>query len=99
MSALPKVIAFDIIDTCFSLESMEHLLANHGVPKDVLHVWFAAALRDCFALAATSTFVPFASVIMDALQSELTRRQLTVPAVAVRYILDGFSELAPLIRQ
>jgi len=97
MSALPKVIAFDIIETCFSLESMEHRLANHGVPKDVLHVWFAAALRDCFALAATSTFVPFASVIEAALQTELTRRQLPLPAVTVRHILDGFSELEPHI--
>lgn len=43
-------VAFDIIGTCFSLETRQRLVAL-GAPKHALQVWFAQTLRNAFALS------------------------------------------------
>lgn len=53
MAACPRVVAFDIVETTFSLESLRPLLSAQGIPGASLETWFARLLRDAFALAAT----------------------------------------------
>ena len=50
MPTKPEVVAFDMIETVFSLEIMRERLVSLGLPASALEAWFAAGLRDAFAL-------------------------------------------------
>jgi 2-haloacid dehalogenase len=95
MTIRPKVIVFDIIETVFSLEPMRTRLVSAGLPGLTLEAWFAAGLRDAFALAATGYFSPFRSVLEGALNDVLTKHGLRTDAAQISLILDGMKELEP----
>ena len=59
MSLRPSVIAFDVIETVFSLETLRGRFEVVGLPGTALETWFAQTLRDAFALDATGAFVSF----------------------------------------
>ena len=63
MPSKPEVVAFDMIETVFSLEIMRERFVSLGLPESALEGWFAAGLRDAFALAITDQFAPFRSVL------------------------------------
>jgi hypothetical protein len=54
MRSRPLAVAFDIIETVFSLGHLRSRLDAAGVPGQALEVWFAQTLRDAFALDATT---------------------------------------------
>jgi 2-haloacid dehalogenase len=95
MVVRPRAVAFDIIETTFSLESLRPLLAAQGLPPAVLETWFARILRDAFALAATDNYAQFRDIAAAAL-GELARahgRQLDDGGQEA--VLDGFGKLEP----
>ncbi|HJT05241.1 MAG TPA: haloacid dehalogenase type II [Pseudonocardiaceae bacterium] len=88
----PLVIAFDVVETLFSLEPLRHRLIDAGQPGHVLELWFARLLRDAFALCASGGFRPFADIAAGALASATGH---AVPDDTVQEIVAGFAELDP----
>lgn len=88
----PLVIAFDVVETLFSLEPLRRRLIDAGQPGHVLELWFARLLRDAFALCATGGFRPFADIAASALASATGH---TLADDAVHEIVAGFAELDP----
>ena len=89
----PRAIAFDIIETVFSLESLRPGLTPLGLPTSALETWFAASLRDAFALATTGGFAPFRAVMADALADLLQRHGVPVMENRIAAFLDGMKTL------
>ena len=46
MPRRPQVVAFDAIETVFSLDPLRDRLVTLGLPPHALEVWFARTLRD-----------------------------------------------------
>ncbi|WP_106535157.1 haloacid dehalogenase type II [Haloactinopolyspora alba] len=92
MAKRPQVIAFDVIETLFSLEPVRQRLIAAGQPGHVLDVWFPALLRDAFALTATGGYRPFADIAAGTLRSATGN---ALDGEAVRTVLAGFGELDP----
>lgn len=88
-----KAVAFDIIETVFSLETMRSRFKLLGLPSLVLDVWFARALRDAFALAAAGGYAPFKDVQAGALHETLMEHGIQPSDDVVDAILDGMAEL------
>lgn len=82
----PKVIAFDIVGTVFPLAPLRPTIRALGLPADALEGWFAAGLRDAFALSAAGDFKPFATVLESALDEVLAEHGV-VPAIGPRTTL------------
>ena len=89
----PRAVAFDIIETIFSLQSLRPGLTPLGLPASALEIWFAASLRDAFALAATGRFAPFRAVMADALADLLQRHGVPVMENRIAAFLDGMKTL------
>jgi hypothetical protein len=84
-------VAFDVVETMFSLEVVGRTLADEGAGPRALDVFFGRLLRDGFALAASGTYAPFGQVAHAALTA-------TAPDLDVRgraRVLDAFSSLIP----
>ena len=95
MKPRPAVVAFDIIETVFSLESLRGRLEAAGVPGGALDLWFAQVLRDAFALDATGVYVPFKDVASGALEHLFAQHRVAPDSARVDHVLSGFAELAP----
>jgi 2-haloacid dehalogenase len=67
----PDVIAFDTMETLFSLGSLQPLLVAAGGTSSTLPLWFARLLRDGFALVASGDYRSFSDVARTALRSVL----------------------------
>ncbi|MEN3314101.1 MAG: 2-haloacid dehalogenase [Acidimicrobiaceae bacterium] len=67
----PDVVAFDVIDTLFSLASLEPLLAGAGGGPSTLELWFRRLLGDGFALTAAGDYRSFSDVAKASLRSVL----------------------------
>ena len=63
-----KALVLDVNETLFSLESLDALFANWGVP-DGRELWFARTLRNGFALTCAGTYRTFPEVAGSALIS------------------------------
>lgn len=79
----PKVIAFDVIGTVFPLEPLRPAVVGLGLPPAGLEAWFAAGLRDAFALSAAGDFEPFTTVLGGALD-QVRAEQCLAPSVSAR---------------
>lgn len=75
--ARPKVVAFDIIGTTFSMEPLRPRLEEFGLPSSALERLYAETLRDAMALAAAGGFAPFITVMKSALGHLLAEHELT----------------------
>ncbi|TDD68894.1 haloacid dehalogenase type II [Jiangella aurantiaca] len=90
MAKRPLVIAFDVIETLFSLEAVRRRLTDAGQPGHVLDLWFSRLLRDGFALVATGSYRPFSEIATSTLRS-VTGHMLGDESI--RTIVAGFAEL------
>jgi 2-haloacid dehalogenase len=85
----PRAVAFDVVETLFSLDAVGHALEAEGAGPRALDVFFCRLLRDGFALAASRSFAPFAHVAYEALAA-------TAPGLGPagrRRVVDAFSSL------
>ena len=85
----PRAVAFDVVETLFSLDAVGQALETEGAGPRALEVFFGRLLRDGFAFAATRGFAPFAHIADEALAA-------TAPALgqaARRRVLGAFSSL------
>lgn len=94
MKQRPKVVAFDVVETLFSLEPMRERLRVLGLPGEALEIWFARLLRDAVALDASGTYKSFGEVARGTLEVLLAEFDCSSPASALDQALAGMSELA-----
>lgn len=87
----PAAVAFDALQTIFSLEPMRDRLSAVGLPPDTLETWFARTLRDGFALAAAGSFRPFPEVAAGTLANLFLENGLADAEPA--FVLDGLADL------
>lgn len=95
MTARPRVVAFDIIETTFSLETLRPLLSAQGLPADSLETWFACTLRDAFALAVTDTYAEFRDIATATLTEVARKHGRDLGKAGLHAVLDGFGQLKP----
>jgi 2-haloacid dehalogenase len=91
----PKVAAFDIIGTTFSIEPLRPRLTLLDLPPAALDAWYAAGLRDAFALAATGGFEPFRQVLDGALEQVAAKMGVQTTSASREEVLEGLKELPP----
>ncbi|MCI0655904.1 MAG: haloacid dehalogenase type II, partial [Acidobacteria bacterium] len=89
----PAVVAFDVVETLFSLETLGDRLKQAGLPAHALETWFARFLRDAFAVDAAGVYRGFRDVASGTLEVLLEDHRLERSAVDP--ILKGLSELKP----
>jgi len=90
-----SVVVFDVNETLSDLEPLRSRFQSAGLPGSALETWFAATLRDGFALAAAGASAPFRQVGVGALRFLYTGHEgLTVSVDELaESVLDGFTTL------
>jgi 2-haloacid dehalogenase len=90
-----RVVLFDVNETLSDMTPLRQRFAAVGAAPELFSNWFAATLRDGFALTAARGYAGFREVAAAALRSllEQSRHWTGDPAAAAEYILDGFAEL------
>ena len=83
-----KIVVFDIIGTCFSLEKPRQQLIELGAPGYALELWFSQSLRDAFGLSHSGGYRP----LKEILQAELPR---TLKAFKIEL---NFNQLSQVIK-
>jgi FMN phosphatase YigB (HAD superfamily) len=92
MPERPQVIAFDVVETLFSLEPVRKRIEGLGLPGDALEHWFAGFLRDVtplvarvFSIDEVRRWKPFPEPYLHAAaELELRPGQLAMVAVHAR---------------
>lgn len=90
MSARPRTVAFDVVETLMSLEPLRTRFTDIGLAPDLLERWFDRLLRDGMALTLAGDYERFPAVAAAALRT-LARGELDDDAVD--HVLAGFAEL------
>ena len=94
MSGTPSVIVFDVNETLSDMAPLGTRFEDVGAPAYLARVWFAALLRDGFALAAAGGIVTFAVLGAEMLRSVLRPVAVTGGLdEAVNHIMAGFGSL------
>jgi 2-haloalkanoic acid dehalogenase type II len=88
------VIVFDVNETLSDLAGLKARFVQVGAPAHLAPAWFAALLRDGFALAAAGGAAPF-SVIGSELLRGMLRDLPLLKSIddAVEHIMAGFGQL------
>jgi len=94
VNTTPSVIVFDVNETLSDMSPMETRFVEIGAPGHLARTWFAALLRDGFALAAAGGSAKFSVVGADILRGLLRDVALTRALdEAVTFVMDGLGEL------
>lgn len=95
MAGSVQVVVLDVNETLSDMEPLRARFTAHGVPASMLDTWFAATLRDGFALAAAGAAASFPVVGAGAARALLSGLAgLTAPVEdVVTDVLDGFRTL------
>lgn len=93
MERRPDLVAFDVIETLFSLESLRPSLQAAGLPGHMLETWFAQLLRDAFAIDSTGVYRPFREMASETLRRVLAAAAVKPEAAHIDSIIAGFVEL------
>jgi 2-haloacid dehalogenase len=89
----PEVLVLDVNETLSDLEPLRARFEQVGLPGHTLDTWFAATLRDGFALTAAGSYAPFRDVATDVLRSLLAGQQLDDSVETVNSVLSGIADL------
>lgn len=92
---LPSVIVFDVNETLSDMSPMGQRFVDVGAPAHLAATWFAALLRDGFALTAAGSTAPFAQLGVGTLRASLRGLPLNrTTDEAIEHVMGGFDELA-----
>lgn len=90
----PEVIAFDVNETLSDMAPLAERFAEVGAPRLLAKTWFAALLRDGFALAVCGDSEDFAVIGREVLRATLTGVELNRGIdQAVDSIMAAFADL------
>jgi 2-haloacid dehalogenase len=92
MPSHPSVVVFDVNETLSDLAPLGARFADVGLSPGQAQQWFAAVLRDGFALTVHGGSAPFATVGAAVLRTLLAGRDVDADA-AVEHVLTGFLAL------
>ncbi|MET4097119.1 haloacid dehalogenase type II [Arthrobacter sp. UYCu712] len=94
MTTAMPVIVFDVNETLSDMSPMGERFSEVGAPAGLAKLWFAALLRDGFALAASGDNGSFAGIGADVLRSLLAGVELNRPLdAAVDHVMNGMTGL------
>lgn len=88
----PSLIIFDVNETLSDMAPVATRFSDVGLPEHLATTWFAALLRDGFALTVTADNPSFAELASDGLRL-LLGEVGTDTERAVAHIMGGFAEL------
>ena len=88
-----KIVVFDIIGTCFSLEKPRQQLIELGAPKHALELWFAQSLRDAFAFSHGGNYRPLKEILQAELPRTLETFGIKLDSTQVSQTMKTFREL------
>lgn len=88
----PRVVVFDVNETLSDLTPLGDRFADVGLPAGLAPQWFAAVLRDGFALTVHGASARFAAVGEAVLRTLLAGHDVDADA-AVEHVLTGFMAL------
>lgn len=88
-----KIVVFDIIGTCFSLEKPRQQLLEIGAPDYALELWFANSLRDAFGLSHSGGYQPLKEILQAQLPRTLKLLNLSSSSAQLEKVMKTFSEL------
>ena len=92
---LPAVILFDVNETLSVMSPMAERFVEVGAPAQLAATWFAALLRDGFALTAAGSTAPFAQMGVGLLRASIDRLPINRSIdEAIEHIMGGFEELS-----
>jgi 2-haloacid dehalogenase len=89
----PEVLVLDVNETLSDLTPMRQRFEAAGLSGDSADAWFAAVLRDGFALTAVDAPANFGAIAAEILAAQLTAAGLEAGTEAVRGVLSGFTHL------
>lgn len=90
----PAVAVFDVNETLSDLSGLIALLEEVGAGPAILPAWFAATLRDGFAISAAGGFADFASVGVPTLASMLDEERLRGSALeSAEHVVGAMADL------
>lgn len=89
----PRVVAFDVMGTLFPIAPLRPAVEALGLPGNAVRGWFAAGLRDSFALAATGGFKPLTAVLEQALEGVLAEHEVSAPAEGKAALMKRLEQL------
>ncbi len=90
----PTVIVFDVNETLSDLSPMADRFADLGAPTTLAKQWFAAVLRDGFALTAAGGQEEFSVIAASVLRTVLADVALDRPTeAAVEHVMSVFTAL------
>jgi 2-haloacid dehalogenase len=88
------VAVFDVNETLSDMAPLADRFVDVGAPPQLAKTWFAALLRDGFALTSVGATEKFATLGEDLLREALGREQLNRDIDdAVEHIMSGFQSL------
>ena len=94
MSQRPSVVVFDVNETLSDLSPLADRFTDLGVPASMAKQWFAALLRDGFALTAAGTTETFSVFGEGVLRTLLAPEDLDGDLdEAVQHVMSGFTAL------
>jgi len=86
---------FDVNETLSDMSPMSERFVEVGASAQLAATWFAALLRDGFALTATGSTAPFAQIGVGILRTSLDRLPLNRSIDdAIQHIMGGFDQLS-----
>lgn len=88
-----STVAFDMIGTTFSLESLRPRLASVGLPEATLETLFAQSLRDYFALSHAGGYAPLKEVLTGGVRRLLEVHHLDASGDTVGKVVAGLGEM------
>lgn len=95
MTQRPTLLVFDVNETLSDMAPMADRFTEVGVPGTLARTWFAALLRDGFALTAAGDNPAFADVGRGVLRPLLAGElRPTEVEGAVEHVMAGFGRLA-----
>ena len=87
------VLVLDVNETLSDLEPLRAGFVAAGLPAHSLDAWFAATLRDGFALTAAGAYADFRVVGGDVLASQLAAAGIDPTEETINGVLSGFTRL------
>lgn len=88
-----KIVVFDIIGTCFSLEKPRMQLIELGTPRYALELWFATSLRDAFAFSHAGQYQPLKEILQAELPRTLHLLNIDLNDAQQKQVIATLSEL------
>ena len=89
----PDVLVLDVNETLSEMEPLKARFEAVGLPGSTVDTWFAATLRDGFALTAADSYGAFRTIGADVLRAQLSAEGLDASDETIKSVLSGFTEL------